>query len=94
MTKAQLIERIAEKITKINIKDIDTVVSAVFDKMTQSLAAHNRIEIRGFGSFVAKNRKARIARNPKTGTQVQVPKKAVPFFTAGKELRQRVNKAI
>jgi integration host factor subunit beta len=67
------------------------MVNAVFDTMTEALCRGDRIEIRGFGSFVVKHRKAREGRNPKTGTLVSVQAKRVPFFKVGKELRLRVD---
>ncbi|MEM1009213.1 MAG: HU family DNA-binding protein, partial [Myxococcota bacterium] len=59
--------------------------------MRQSLIRGERIEIRGFGSFTVKSREARLGRNPKTGAPVEIPSKRIPFFTVGKELRERVN---
>lgn len=91
MTKSELIEEMVDKCPDIPKHDIETIINTIFDTMTLSLARHDRIEIRGFGSFVAKARKARAARNPRTGEKVSVPNKWVPFFTAGKELRERIN---
>ena len=71
---------------------MEIIVNAVFDTMILSLERRERIEIRGFGSFIAKLRGARSARNPRTGEKVTVPMKWVPFFTVGKELRERINK--
>jgi integration host factor subunit beta len=67
------------------------IVNGVFDSMTQALVRGARIEIRGFGSFVVKHRRARDGRNPRTGTIVSVGAKRVPFFKVGKELRLRVD---
>lgn len=91
MTKSELVEEMARQAPDISKRDIETVVNTIFDSMTEALVAHDRIEIRGFGSFVAKARRAREGRNPRTGEKVFVPKKWVPFFTVGKELRERVN---
>jgi len=91
MTKSELIEEIATQIPNVSRRDIEIIINGIFDSMTEALAKHNRIEIRGLGSFVAKKRAARNARNPRTGASVMVPEKYVPFFTAGKELRERVN---
>jgi integration host factor subunit beta len=91
VTKSELIEEVARQAPDISKRDIEIIVNTIFDAMTGSLAAHDRIEIRGFGSFIAKARRAREGRNPRTGAKVQVPKKFVPFFTVGKELRERVN---
>ena len=67
------------------------MVNAVFDRMTAALSTLDRIEIRGFGSFVVKQRPARKGRNPRTGEIVTVPAKKVPLFKAGRELRLRVD---
>lgn len=92
MTKSELIDDITSQIRGSIRKDIETAVDAIFDSMTESLSRHDRIEIRGLGAFVAKPRRARGARNPRTGEKVSVPQKWVPFFTVGKELRERINK--
>lgn len=94
MTKSELIDEMVLQTRGISREDMEIIVNAVFDTMTLSLARHDRIEIRGFGSFVAKERGARAARNPRTGEKVEVPKKKVPFFTLGKELRERINKTV
>jgi integration host factor subunit beta len=67
------------------------IINAIFDSMVEALAQGDRIEIRGFGSFVVKNRRARPGRNPKSGALVSVAAKRVPFFKVGKELRLRVD---
>ena len=94
MTKSELIETISESAPNVSKRDIAIIVDTVFDSMTAALVARDRIEIRGFGSFVAKQRRARNGRNPRTGDQVSVPEKWVPSFTAGKELRERINERI
>jgi integration host factor subunit beta len=94
VTKSELIEELTAQTPEISRQDMEIIVNAVFDTMTLSLAHHDRIEIRGFGSFIAKQRGARAARNPRTGEKVTVPKKWVPFFNVGKELRERINKMV
>lgn len=91
MTKSQLIETVATKLTSIPKKEVEIAVDTIFNSMTDALVHDERIEIRGFGSFVAKTREAREGRNPKTGEKVFVPRKRTPFFTVGKELKERVN---
>ena len=91
MTKSQLIENVASKLQNISKKDVEVIVETIFNCMTDALTRDERIEIRGFGSFVSKVREAREGRNPKTGEKVSVPKKCTPFFTVGKELKERVN---
>ncbi|MBI5498416.1 MAG: integration host factor subunit beta [Deltaproteobacteria bacterium] len=91
MTKSELIEVVAAKAPNFPKRDVEIIVNTMFDTMTVALQQHERIEIRGFGSFVARERRARDGRNPRTGEKVSVPHKWVPFFTAGKELRERVD---
>ncbi len=91
MTKSEMIAAMSEKRRDISKKDIEMVVNTIFDSMRQALIDGDRIEIRGFGSFTIKYREARQGRNPKTGSSVAIPSKRVPFFTVGKELRERVN---
>lgn len=92
MTKSELIDEIASNYPGVRARDIEGMVNAIFDTMTHALANNDRIEIRGLGIFVAKKRKARAARNPRTNEAVSIPEKYVPFFTAGKELRERINR--
>ena len=73
--------------------DVETIVSTIFDEITAALARGSRVELRGFGAFTVKRRDARTGRNPRTGEAVPVEEKPVPFFKAGKELRERVNAA-
>ena len=92
MTKSERIEEVARRMPRISKRDVEIVVDTIFQTMTDALVRHDRIEIRGFGSFIAKPRRAREGRNPRTGAKVNVPQKWVPFFTCGKELKERVNK--
>jgi integration host factor subunit beta len=91
VTKSELIEAVANRAPRIPRRDVEIIVNTVFKTMTDALARRQRIEIRGLGSFVARQRRARDGRNPRTGQKVAVPLKWVPFFTVGKELRERVN---
>lgn len=91
MTKSELVASISEKRKDLSKKDIELVVNTIFSSMKNSLTRGERIEIRGFGSFTVKHRHSRIGRNPKTGSTVSIPPKRIPFFTVGKELRERVN---
>ena len=90
MTKAELVERVANQIS-LTKKQTEVVVNTVFTSITESLAEGKKVELRGFGSFRIRQRNARIGRNPKSGQKVEVPSKKVPFFKAGKELRQLVD---
>ena len=91
MTKAELVERVSSQIN-LTKKQTEVVVNTVFQSITESLSDGKKVELRGFGSFRIRQRNARIGRNPKSGTQVSVPAKKVPFFKAGKELRELVDK--
>ncbi len=90
MNKSELIEIIAEK-SKIPKKRAEEVVNLVFDSMTTALAKGDRIEIRGFGSFVNREYGSYTGRNPRTGDSIQVAPKKLPFFKVGKELKERVD---
>ena len=91
MTKRDLIDEIVKLYPSYSRRDAEVIVNAVFESMTEALCSGERIEIRGFGSFVVKQRRAREGRNPKTGEIVAVAAKRVPFFKVGKELKQRVD---
>jgi integration host factor beta subunit len=94
VTKSELVATISEKRNDLSKKDIEQVVNTIFKSMKDALIRGERIEIRGFGSFTVKDRDARIGRNPKIGTPVDIPAKRIPFFTVGKELRERVNQEL
>lgn len=91
MTRSELIRRLAERFPQFNHIDAEMAVKTILDSLSDALGRHDRIEIRGFGSFSINIRPARKGRNPKTGNKVDVPKKAAPHFKPGNELRERVN---
>ena len=91
MTKSQLIQWMAELNPHLYQRDVERIVSTIFDEISEALAQGNRVELRGFGAFSVKQRDARQGRNPRTGESVQVEKKAVPFFKTGKKLREMLN---
>ena len=93
MTKSELIEIIAARQSQLSAKDVELAVKTLIEQMSETLAAGERIEIRGFGSFSLHYRAPRIGRNPKTGESVGLAGKYVPHFKPGKELRDRVNDA-
>jgi len=93
MTKRGIIEELMGRREGFTSRQSETVVNAMFEAMTAVLEKGQRIEIRGFGSFGVKGRKARQGRNPKTGEMVEVEAKRIPFFRAGKELKVEVNGA-
>ncbi len=90
MNKAELINKVSEK-ANMTQKVAKVIVDTLFDGMMESLEKGERIEIRGFGSFVVRHYGAYKGRNPKTGEIVDVPPKRLPFFKVGKELRELVN---
>ena len=91
MTKAELVEKVSGQIN-LTKKQTEIIVNTVFQSITASLSEGKKVELRGFGSFRIRERNARLGRNPKSGAQVDVPAKRVPFFKAGKELRELVDK--
>ena len=92
MIKSELVQIIANRNPHLFQRDVENIVNAVFDEVTEALANGNRVELRGFGAFSVKHRPARAGRNPRTGESVHVDEKWVPFFKTGKELRERLNK--
>ena len=88
MTKAELVAKVASQIN-LTKKQTEVVVNTVFHSITESLSQGKKVELRGFGSFRIRERNPRTGRNPKSGVKVDVPAKKVPFFKAGKELRER-----
>ncbi|HLE09232.1 MAG TPA: integration host factor subunit beta [Thermodesulfobacteriota bacterium] len=91
MTRSELIEEVASKAANFTKKDVEMIISTLFQSIAESLSKGGKIEIRGFGSFKVKKRNARSGRNPKSGEGIRVDAKKVPFFKAGKELKERVN---
>lgn len=90
MTKANLVEEVLA-LGDLTRRDSEVIVETVFDAVTGALKRGDKIEIRGFGSFRIRQRKPRTGRNPKTGAQVNVPAKRVPYFKPSKDLRDLVN---
>ncbi len=91
MNKSDLVQYVAGRLPNLAAKDVEIIVNTIFDSMVRSLSKGDRIEIRGFGSFEVRVRKPRQGRNPKTGQQVAVGRRRVPFFKVGKELKDKVN---
>ena len=91
MTKSELILKIGEFNPHLYHRDVERIVSTIFDEITAALARGDRVELRGFGAFSVKKRDARIGRNPRTGAPVPVSQKTIPFFKTGKQLRDRLN---
>lgn len=91
MIKSELVARLAQANPHLYHRDVERIVSTIFDEISGALARGDRVELRGFGAFSVKNRPARTGRNPRTGEPVHVDQKSVPFFKTGKELRERLN---
>jgi integration host factor subunit beta len=91
MNKSELIDALAQS-RGLTYKKAEEIVNIILETMAETLAEGDRIEIRGFGSIVVKDYKAYTGRNPKTGEEIQVKPKKLPFFKVGKELRERINK--
>ena len=91
MIKSELVQAIAAENPHLYQRDVEHIVNAILDSITEALARGDRVELRGFGAFSVKNRPARTGRNPRTGARVHVEEKHVPFFKTGKEMRERLN---
>ena len=92
MIKSELVQKLSEQNPHLYQRDVENIVNAILNEITNALSRGDRVELRGFGAFSVKQRNARLGRNPRTGDAVAVERKAVPFFKAGKELRERVNR--
>lgn len=92
MIKSELISLLSDKNPHLTQKDIERVVNAIFGEISNSLSSGKRVEIRGFGSFSVRHRSSRKGRNPRTGEEVSVPEKNVPFFKTGKDLKEKLNR--
>ena len=91
MIKSEVVQAVAARNPHLYHRDVENIVNAVLDEITDALSDGNRVELRGFGAFSVKNRPPRSGRNPRTGEPVFVEEKWVPFLKTGKELRERLN---
>jgi len=91
MTKSELIAAIAEANPHLYQRDVERIVTTIFDEIAGALASGDRVELRGFGAFSVKRRGARVGRNPRTGDSVNVAEKFIPYFKTGKQLREKLN---
>ena len=95
MTKADLVEQVADAIGPgITKKDCALVVDGLLNAIKAALGDGENIEIRGFGTFKVRERKSRVARNPRTGERVEVPSRVVPVFKPSKDLREQVGEDV
>ncbi len=93
MTKADLVECVAEKLDTTK-KEAEAIVNTVFRSIVEAIEGSDKVELRGFGCFRVKVKRARRGRNPRTGEEIQIPPKRVPYFKPGKEMKEAVNKPI
>ena len=93
MTKSELIRKLAAQQEHLSPRDIDQSVKLMLELLATALSQGERIEIRGFGSFTLRRRRARLGRNPRTGERMQLPSTQVVHFKSGKELRESINLA-
>ena len=91
MIKSELIAYLAEQNPHLYQRDVERIVTTIFDEIAAALARGDRVELRGFGAFSVKHRDSRVGRNPRTGEAVQVAAKRVPYFKTGKQLREMIN---
>ena len=91
MIRSELIVRIAAENPELTRADVEKVVHTIFETIAEQLAEGGRVELRGFGAFTVRHRDARQGRNPRTGEAVQLERRSLPFFKAGKDLRDRLN---
>ena len=92
MTLSELIAELAAANPHLRQADVELIVALVFDQITEALARGQRVELRGFGVFTARQMRARVGRNPRTGEAVPVGEKVKPFFKAGRDLHARLNR--
>lgn len=91
MTKSELIQNLADANPHLYQRDMERIVTTIFDEITTALEDGNRVELRGFGSFSIKERGSRVGRNPRSGEVVNVAAKRLPYFKTGKQLREKLN---
>lgn len=91
MIRSELIQIVADENPHLYQRDVERIVNTIFEEIISAMARGDRVELRGFGAFSVKRRDARTGRNPRTGESVVVDEKHVPFFKAGKLLRDRLN---
>jgi integration host factor subunit beta len=91
MTKSELVQSISEKNPHLLHRDVEKIITTIFEEISNALGRGHRVELRGFGVFGVKSRNPRQGRNPRTGDSVSVDAKAVPFFKIGKTLHMMLN---
>jgi integration host factor subunit beta len=92
LVKSELVQRIAARNPHLYQRDVENIVDAILGEITEALARFDRVELRGFGVFSTKQRRARTGRNPRSGDSVLVTEKHVAAFKTGKEVRELLNR--
>lgn len=93
MTKSELMQELGQQFPDLSSREVEKAVDVIFGEISTALTKGSRVELRGFGAFSVRHRERRVGRNPRTGEKVDVAAKHVPFFKAGKGLRDRLNGA-
>ena len=91
MNKTELVAAVAEK-AEISKKDADSAVNAVIESIIEAVASKDKVQIVGFGTFEARERKEKIGKNPRTGEEIKIAASVVPAFKAGKPFKDATNK--
>ncbi len=91
MTKSELVYKLTQRFPDLSLRQVEKAVEEIFGEIGVALSKGARVELRGFGAFSVRYRERRAGRNPRTGEKVEVEGKYVPFFKAGKGLRERLN---
>jgi integration host factor subunit beta len=91
MIRSELVQLLVKANPGLSLRDVDTIVTVFFDAIAEQLAKDGRVELRGFGAFSTRSRGPRVGRNPRSGVEVEIKAKRVPYFKPGKEIRARLN---
>jgi integration host factor subunit beta len=92
MTRSELLKKLSARYPNLFLRDLSAIIDEIFLEISQAMIENRRVEIRGFGAFTVRSRKARTARNPRTSEIVELSERLSLYFRAGKELRARLNK--
>lgn len=90
MTKKELVEKVSGK-TELSVEKVSAVINAAFSAITAELCKDHKVQLIGFGTFEVKTRAGRKGRNPRTGEEIELPPSRLPYFKAGKALKEAVN---
>lgn len=91
MTKSELVKKISAKYEYLDEKEVQMIVDKVFEEIADAMKEEKRVEIRGFGVFATKFRKASKGLDPRNSQPIELPSRKVPFFKMGKELKEIIN---